>query len=101
MPSSRAARLISEVGRRLMIISRMRSERSSSSVMAVRPRIAAAGTFQAARAFVERNLGPFGRIEAGFFQNFAASSCTCFLQFSQITRTRRCAMMQFSAETKL
>ena len=38
MPSSRAARLISEVGRRLMIISRMRSERSRSSVMAERPR---------------------------------------------------------------
>src|SRR4029077_10518206 len=38
MPSSRAARLISEVGRRFRIISRMRSVRSSSSWMADRPR---------------------------------------------------------------
>src|SRR5277367_6008823 len=32
--------------------------------------IAAAGTFQAAGAFVERNLGPLGGIEAGFFEDF-------------------------------
>ena len=37
MPSSRATRLISEVGRRLTIISRIWSERSRSSVIAVRP----------------------------------------------------------------
>src|SRR6202044_445759 len=34
--------------------------------------IAAAGTFQAARAFVERNFGPFGGVEAGFFENFGS-----------------------------
>ena len=37
MPSSRATRLISEVGRRSTIISRMRSVRSSNSQIAVRP----------------------------------------------------------------
>ena len=37
MPSSRAAFLISEDGRRARIISRMLSDRSSSSQMAVRP----------------------------------------------------------------
>src|ERR1700691_3869859 len=37
MPSSLAARLISEVGRREMIISRMRSERSRSSLIADLP----------------------------------------------------------------
>ncbi len=37
MPSSRAARLISEVGRRSRISPRMRSVRSSSSQIAVRP----------------------------------------------------------------
>src|SRR5271170_6109542 len=34
--------------------------------------IAAAGTFQAAGTFVERNLGPFDGIEAGLFQNFGS-----------------------------
>src|SRR5262249_48786898 len=37
IPSSRAARLISEVGRRSTIISRMRSVRSINSQIAVRP----------------------------------------------------------------
>ncbi len=38
IPSSRATRLISDVGRRLMIISRMWSDKSSNSEMALRPR---------------------------------------------------------------
>src|SRR5665213_282363 len=38
IPSSRAARRISDAGRRLRISSRMRSERSSNSWMALRPR---------------------------------------------------------------
>src|ERR1700733_4121104 len=36
------------------------------------PAIAAAGTFQAARPFVEWNFGPFGGVEAGFFENFGS-----------------------------
>src|SRR5271156_2911200 len=32
--------------------------------------IAAAGTLQTAGTFVERNFGPFGGVESGFFQDF-------------------------------
>ncbi len=46
------------------------------------------------------NVGPCGRIESRFCQ-FGQREFLGRLQFAQITRTRRCAMMQFSAETKL
>jgi len=49
MPSSRAMRLISDVDRLSRIISRIRSVRSSSSWMAVRPRNPVPPHFETAR----------------------------------------------------
>src|SRR5688572_24125671 len=100
IPSSPAAFLISEAGRRSMIIVRMWSERSSSSEIARRPwnpvplhsRHPAPSQNVVPR--YSTGLSPDStRNESGYF-----TSCR---QPSQTRRTSRCARTQFSADTKL
>src|SRR6266550_1109326 len=100
IPSSRATRLISEVGRRLMIISRIWSDRSSNSEMALRPR----------KPVPEHSRQPTPSTNSTWPQisgsrpealNISREYRTFFLQCTHTTRTSLCARMQFNAETKL
>ena len=92
IPSSRAAFLISEVGRFSRISSRMWSVRSSSSQIAVAALVAGAAALDAADAFVE-GVGVLERgIERRFLEHHARHLRRTACSGRRSCATSRCAM---------
>ena len=100
-PSSRAARRISEAGP--LVENHFANLLAQIQQFVDRAAAAESGAaaFEAAGAFVKRDVAPFVQVRVRSPSDTRPDTSRRFLQCGQITRTSRCARMQFSAETKL